>query len=183
MKKITVLLLSIIMMLGVFAGAFSASAATTEEALIEKISASPIYKYIEGDVKNLARTIDATPEQLDKLSVIADKFVALKLTDKGGSASEYTADEMKAVMALVKEAADVMEYTYTFTDSKSPKHKDDLVITLYDKNNKVVYSFDGDAVKKTGADQTVLFALIAVLGCGLLAGAVVARRKATGAAK
>ncbi len=183
MKKITVLLLSIIMMLGVFAGAFSASAATTEEALIEKVSASAIYKYIEGDIKNLARTIDTTPEQLDKLSVIADKFVALNLTDKGGSASEYTKDEIKAVMALVDEAADALGYTYTLTDSKSPKHAQDLVITLYDENNKVVYSFDGDAVKKTGADQTVLFVLIAALGCTLLAGAVVIRRKAAVVAK
>ncbi len=183
MKKITVLLLALIMMLGVCAGAFSASAATTEEALIEKVSASPIYKYIEGDIKNLARTVDATPEQLEKLSAIADKFVALKLTDKGASASEYSKDEIKAVMALVDEAADVMGYTYTMTDSKSPKHKDDLVITLYDKNNKVVYSMDGDAVKKTGADQTALFVLIAALGCTLLAGAVVIRRKAAVAAK
>ncbi len=178
MKKLSIALLSIILVLGLFAGTFSASAATTKEDLIEKVSASAIYKYIEGDIKNLARTIDATPEQLDKLAVIADKFVALNLTDKGPSASEYTKEETKAVMALLDDAADVMGYTYTFTDSKSPKHKEDYVITLYDKDNKVVYSFDGDAVKKTGADQAVLFTMIAVLGGALLAGAVVARRKA-----
>lgn len=178
MRKIIVMLLTVILVLGTFVGAFSASAATKEEDVIAKVSTSAIYKYIAGDIANLSRTIDATPEQLDQLADIVDRFVALNLSDKGPSADKYTSAEIKSVLNLIDEAAAIFGYTYTLTNSPTPHHKNDVFFTLFDADGKKIYSYEGDAVKKTGPDQTALFVLISMLGCGLLAGAVVAAKSA-----
>lgn len=180
MKKTLVLVLSLMMLLVAFAGAFSVSATTqyTKNDIVEKISESPLYKYVKGDVTNLTRTLDATPEQLNKLYDIADRFVKLGLKDKGGSASEYTTEEINAVLALIDEACDVLGYTYTFTASAKPQHKNDVVFNLYDAAGKQVYKFDGDVVKQTGFDATATFVTVSLLGCALLLAAAFVAKKA-----
>ncbi len=180
MKKTLVLVLSLMLLLVAFAGTFSVSAATqyTKDDIVAKISESVVYKYIKGDITNLSRTVEATPEQLNKLYDIAERFAALKLTDKGGSASEYTTAEIDTVLALIDEACDVMGYTYTFTASAKPQHKNDVVFKLYDANQKLIYTFDGDIVKQTGFDATATFVIISLLGCALVAAAAFVAKKA-----
>jgi len=180
MKKTLVLVLSLMLLLVAFAGTFSVSAATqyTKDDIVAKVSESAIYKYIKGDVANLARTVDATPEQLNKLYDIAERFVALKLADKGGSASEYTQAEISAVLALIDEACAVMNYSYTFEAAAKPQHKNDVTLKLYDNNQKLIYNFDGDVVKQTGFDSTATFVTITLLGCALAAAAAFVAKKA-----
>lgn len=178
MKKLLSVLLTMLLLLGVFAGTMTASAEQyTKEDIIKVVSTSPIYKYISGDIKNLSRTINATDEQLNELYAIAERFAALKLDGKHGSAHDYTQAEIQSVMALIDEACEVLDLTYTFVPSADPKHARDIVFKVYDANNKLIYSFDGDVVKKTGADQTALYVTLMALGTVLLAGAVVLSAK------
>lgn len=178
MKKIAVLTLTLILLLGAVVGTFSVSAAThTKQDLVDKVSESAIYKYISSDVKNLVRNVDLTDEQLDKLYNIAERFVALDLTDKGADADKYTSDEVQSVLALIDEACTSLNYTYTLTPSADPKHAGDVVLKVFDASNKQVYSRDADVVNKTGADQTALFVTLALCGVALLAGAVVVKTK------
>lgn len=175
MKKIAAILVTLVLLLGAFGATFSVSAATyTKDDVIAVVSESPLYKYVKNDIAKLARSINPTEDQLVKLHDIAERFVALKLTDKSNSASEFTADEVAAVLALIDEACDVLDLTYDFTPSKDPKHAHDVVFNLYDANNKVIYRYDGDVINKTGADVNVTYVVIAALGCLLLAGAAVA---------
>lgn len=172
MKKLTTMLCAILLLLGMLAGAFSASAAQyTKDDIVEAVSTSAIYKYISGDIINLARTMDATDAQINELYAIAERFADLKLTDKKASADNYTVAEINAVMALIDEACKVLDLHYTFTPSADPKHVRDVIFNVYDADNKLVYSYDGDVIKKTGADQTALYVTVSALGCILLAGA------------
>ncbi len=177
MKKIAVIAMTLVLLLGVFAGTFTVSAATqyTKDDVVKKLSESPVYKYVEGDVRNLTRSIKATDAQINALYDIADRFVALNLKDKGATSHKYTEAEISSVLALVDEACDVMGYTYDFNLVKNPKHKGDFVFTVYE-NGKTVYSYDGDLVKKTGADPTALYVAVSMLGCALLAAAVFAAK-------
>lgn len=174
MKKVITLLLSVLLMFGILGGAMSVSAAQyTEDDIVDVISTSPVYKYISGDIKNLARSMDATDEQLNELYAIAKRFAALDLDEKKGSGSMYSTAQIDSVLALIDEACEVLDLHYTFTPSADPKHTHDVVFKVYDADNKLVYSFDGDVVKKTGEDQTAMFAILSVLSGALLAGAVV----------
>lgn len=178
MKKIAVLTLTLILLLGAVVGTFSVSAAThTKQDIVDKVSESAIYKYISSDVKNLVRNVDPTDEQLDKLYNIAERFVALGLTDKGASADKYTSDEVQSVLALIDEACTSLNYTYTLTPAANSKHAGDVDFKVFDASNKQVYGYNGDIVKKTGADQTALFVTLALCGVALLAGAVVVKTK------
>lgn len=179
MKKTLVLVLSLMLLLVAFAGTFSVSAAQyTKDDIVAKISESVIYKYIKGDIANLVRTVDATPEQLNQLYGVAERFAALKLTDNGGSASEYTRAETDAVLELIDEACSILGYTYTFEASAKPQHKNDLVFKVFDANGKAVYIFDGDIVKQTGFDSTATIVTISLLGCALVAAAAFIAKKA-----
>lgn len=179
MKKLITLILSVLLLVGVFAGTMTASAKQyTKQDIIDVASTSPIYKYIAGDVKNLTRSLDVTDDQLNELYDIASRFAALKLDPEKQSAHDYSMDQINEVLALVEEACEVLGLRYTFVPSNDPKHTGDVVFKVYDASNKQVYSFDGDVVKKTGADQTALFAAMSVLGALLLAGAVVLTTKA-----
>lgn len=181
MKKFAVLAMTLVLLLGVFVGAFSVSAATqyTKDDVVKKLSEAAVYKYVEGDVRNLSRSIKATDAQINALYDIADRFVKLGLKDKGASGHAYTEAEIASVLALVDEACDVMGYTYDFKLVKNQKHKGDFILNVYE-NGKTVYTFDGDAVKKTGADQTALYVVVSLLGCALLAGAVFAAKAKKG---
>ncbi len=180
MKKTLILVLSLMLLLVAFAGTFSVSAATQykKEDIVAKLSESPIYKYVKGDVTNLTRTMNATPEQLNELYDIADRFVKLGLKDKGGSAHKYTNAEISSVLALVDEACDVLGYTYTFSASAKSQHKGDVVLSVYDAAGKQVYKFDGDVVKQTGFDATATFVTVSALGVALLAAAAFVAKKA-----
>ncbi len=175
MKRFISVALTFLLLLGVFAGTFSVSAAT-EEDIIKTLSESPVYKHISGDITQLARSMDATDEQLDALHDIAKRFAAMKFSSNAPSAHKYTAAEIKAVLALVDEACDVLGYTYTFVPSDDPKHVRDFVLEVYDANG-MVYCFDGDIIAKTGGDQNALYIAIAACGCLLLAGAAIVAKK------
>lgn len=178
MKKIAVLTLTLILLLGAVVGTFSVSAAThTKQDIADKVSESAIYKYISTDVKNLMRNVDLTDAQADALYDIAERFVSLKLTDKGASADKYTAEEVQAVLKLVDEACAVLNYTYTITPVANAKHAGDIEFKVFDAAGKQVYAYNGDVIKKTGADQTALFITLALCGMALLAGAVVVKTK------
>lgn len=179
MKKVAAFLFALVLLVCTTIGTFSVSAETqyTKDQLIAKVSESAIYKYVKGDVENLARTTTLTDAQINELYAVAEKFVALNLTDKGGSAHKYTSAEISSVLALVQEACDILNYTYEFAKSSDALHVGDTVFTVYDASGKMVYTFDGDVVKKTGSNQTVLFVTIGLLGCALLAAAVFATKK------
>ncbi len=180
MKKTLVLVLSLMLLLVAFAGTFSVSAATqyTKENIVAKLSESPIYKYVKGDITNLTRTLNATPEQLNKLYDVANRFVQLGIKDKGGSAHHYTKAEIDSVLNLIDEACDVLGYTYTFKASAKAQHKNDIVLSVFDASGKQVYSFDGDVIKQTGFDATAVFVTVSALGVALLAAAVLVAKKA-----
>ena len=181
MKKVAVFLLALMLLVGTMIGTFSVSAETqyTKDQLVAKVSESAIYKYIKGDITNLARTTELTDAQINALYVVAEKFIALNLTDKGPSAEKYAATEVTAVLGLVQEACDIMNYTYKFEVTADAAHAGDGVFKVYDASGKMVYTYDGDAVKKTGSDQTALFIVIGLLGCAMLAAAVIATKKRT----
>lgn len=178
MKKFVVLAMTLVLLLGVFAGSFSVAAATqyTKNDVVKKLSESAVYKYVEGDLRNLSRSVNASQEQINALYGVAEKFVALNLKDKGASAHGYTNEEITQVLALVDEACDVMGYTFDFQLVKNSKHKGDFQFSVYNAKGKVVYAYDGDAVKKTGEDNVWLYVTVSLLGCALLAGAVFAAK-------
>lgn len=173
MKKTVSIILTLVMLVCVLANSFSAFAAVTVDNVIEKASESAIYHYLETDIKNLAKSVKLTDDQLDKLYDVAERFVALKIEDKGATAHEYTKEEITNVLALVDEACEILGYKYEITNAASSKHPGDIDFKIYDENNKVVYTYDGDVVNKTGADNSALFMTVAVAGCALLIAAVV----------
>ncbi len=178
LKKITILFLSLLLIAALGMGTFTVSAKQyTKDDLVSLVSTSNIYKHIAGDIKNLMRTTDVTDEQLNELYVVAQKFVDLKLEDKGNQAHDYTSAEIAAVLGFIDEACDILNMHYTFTPSKDPKHVNDNVFTVYDANNKIVYSYDGDVVKKTGDNNPVLYVCMVALSCILLTGAAVLSNK------
>lgn len=178
MKKITMLLLAMLLVVSMSVGAFTVSAKQyTKDDLIEVVSHAAIYKHIEGELKNLARTIDATDAQLNELYVVAEKFAALDLKDKGNNAHFYTAAEIQSVMNLIDEVCRILNLHYTFTPSTNPKHVGDTVFTVYDANNKVIFVRDSDVIKKTGTDNLAWLIAAGAAGCLLLAGAVVTKKR------
>ncbi len=174
MKKFVTIFLSALLIMSMSAGAFTVSAKQyTKDDLVTLVSTTGIYKHLKGDIKNLVRTIDVTDEQLSKLYVVGEKLVKLNLTDKGHHGHDYNSAEVASVLRLIDEACDILNMHYTFIPSKDEKHARDFVFTLYDANNKIVYSYDGDVVKKTGDTNPVLYVCVTVLSCMLLAGGAI----------
>ena len=164
------LVLAIIATLSI--GALSTSAETIDDIVKKFTDKSPIAKYIAGDVKNLAKSVKFTDDQLKEVSNLVDEFLALGITDRGPSADKYPKSQQTAVLKLLDKFCANTGFRYEVLNTASPKHTGDIKVKLYDNNNKLIYVFDGDIVSKTGLNEEANTALPLAVGsaCIVFAG-------------
>ena len=190
MKKIIAALLTVAVLLCTFV---VPSFAATKADLLNEAAKAPIYKYVKAAVENAARNIEITEEQADQLMPLVKEAVALLSADNGPSMYDvkghknYTDAQLNAVMNIIKKACDILGFTYTFSSAASTKgseyHVGDIIFKVFDKNGKLVFSYDGDLVADTSAvaetDSAAWVALTAASVVTLAAAAafVFARKK------
>lgn len=185
MKKILAVIMSVVLLCGMFAATASA---TTKSDLLEEAAKAPVYKYIKISVENAARTIEITDEEAEALLPIVKKAVAAMTADNGPTyvskdGIKYDAATYATVMSCIDEACAILGFTYKFSPVTSPKHTGDSVFQVFDENGKLVFEYDGDIVTDTAGDiahdaGTMLFIGAAVLmAAGAIALVIVRRRE------
>lgn len=167
MKKVISLLMAVVVLTAVFV--VPASAATKSDLLTEAAK-SPIYKYVKVAIENAARTVEITEEQADQLMPIVKKAVAAVSSDKGPGRYDvdgvhYTKEEYDTIMQCIDEACAILGFTYKLT----PKAQNDIIFQVYDANNTLVFSYDGDAVSNTDGAPSSSAVLMLVGSVALLA--------------
>ncbi len=185
MKKLLVFVSVLVLLVSFLAVPVSA---TTKNDLLEEAAKSPVYHYVKVAVENAARTIEITDEQAAELLPIVQKAVAAVPEDHGategnGGASYYTKEQFDTVMACIDEACEILDLTYAFEPTGSSDPNNSVIFKVYDKDQKLIFEYDGDTVKKTSAaaevDTRVIFvAAAAVLVVGVVA-LVVAKKRAS----
>lgn len=185
MKKILVLISVLLLAVSVLALPVSAA---TKSDLLEEAAKSPVYKYVKVAVENAARTVEITEEQADQILPIVQRAVAAIPEDNGPTfrnpgEHHYTEEQLAIVMECIDEICEILGFTYEFVDDDyAPMHDGDYIFTVYDQDGKIIFEYDGDAVKKTSAateidTRVVLASAVVVLVIGV-ASLVLAKRRA-----
>lgn len=164
------LVLAIIATLSI--GALSTSAETIDDIVKKFTDNSPVAKYIAGDVKNLAKSVQFTDNQLKEVSKLVDEFLALGIADRGPTADNYPKSQQTAVFNLLDKFCASTGFRYEILSTAAAKHAGDITVKLYDNNNKLIYVYDGDIVSKTGLNEEANTALPLAVGsaCIVFAG-------------
>ncbi len=173
MKKVISLCVACLLLVGMMAVAgFSASAATPKEEIVaaakELIPSKYESQYLPT-MENVLSQIDVTAEQADAVIAYMTAAKAAIQSDKGGSLSDYTADEINAVLDNFGRACETLHLTYELVDAENPQYKGDVICIIYLENGTKIATIDGDAVKKTDAPETNVALMVAL---GVLALAV-----------
>lgn len=181
MKKLVVVL----SLIAIFVcGALGANAATKQE-LIDYLGTIPSAienkeVFYNGAVQ-LIKDSDFTEAQMDELLALLEKAKAAVPENKGPAAANYTKEQRDAVLALVDQACDVVNYSYEVTHLKTAEGGTDWGLTIKDENNKKVLVYTDGIVKATGindaANNVSYLWLAAGVALILAAGAVVIVRK------
>ena len=179
MKKLLLTVLALAMLAGAVLVPMSAAAATKEDVLNE-FKKSPVAHYIYDDIVQLANNHPLTSEQYDKILELVKKFNAIFEKDLGPTFHDYDPVAQDKMLRILEEACDYLELHYDIVPSKNPVHEHDDVILIYDKNNVLIFRYDGDEVKKTDTVPTnyTLYALIiaAIMLAGISAFIVVSKK-------
>ncbi len=158
MKKIISLAAACLLLVGMMAFAgFSASAATPKEEIVAAVKANMPDKYEAQYIptlENVLSQIDVTAEQAEEVIGYVEAAKAAIESDKGGSLSDYSQAEIRAVLDNFDKACTALGLTYEIVDAENPAHKADVECIIYLEDGTKIGSVDGDGVKKTDVAET-----------------------------
>ncbi len=174
MKKAISLFAACLLLVGMMAvSGFSVSAATPKEDIVAAVKEAMPDKYEERYlpmVENVLSQIEVTAEQAEEVIGYIDAAKAAIKEDKGASLSEYSSEEVNAVLDNFGAACTTLGLTYELKDAEDPNHKGDIDCIVYLADGTKVGAVDGDGVKKTDVAETNV-ALFVALGALALAAA------------
>lgn len=160
MKKLAkrALALMVISIIAVFS-TFSAFAAPADDIVAtakECIPSAYESLYLTTFEGALSR-IDITQDQANQVVDVLKTTKAKVPTDKGHSLHLYTDAERQAMVDCFKNCCEILKLTYKVEvkNSNEADHKADEVVYVYDSNNQLIATIDGDAVKKTDVSSDV----------------------------
>ena len=181
MKKVMALMLSVLMLMSVFA---IPSSATTKADLLAMAKQSPVYKYLKAGIENAFNTVSISDEQAEQLKPLIEEFLKIVPSDKGPTVSskqnplEYSVEQVKAVYKLIYKACDIMGWTLKIVKKENSKfHEGDYIFYLYDNQNRLIFEYDGDYVTDTSGDVVAPSAVSTnayLVGGGIFAAAAAA---------
>ncbi len=164
-RKLSVLVLSLIMMLAMSITAFAA----TEDDIIKELKAAGVPDTYVAQAEQYLANNDVTADQADGVidEIKAAKATAGDVTD----VKKLNADQKAAIIKNVEAAGKAMDAVVT-VDTKNNK------VTITDKNGKE-YVVEENPVKPTGVSVYATYAVVAAMAMVLVAcGVVVSKRRA-----
>lgn len=161
-KRILMFVVAFSLLISAFGGAMSASAYTQQD-LLEEFATIPASHWVYADIEKLSATMPLTEEQCNQLWPLLQEVKALLPTDNGPSVYHgsnhdntgraYSAEVVARVLDLIREACKITGCTFVKSLVPEQTHDIDIVFKLYDSTGKLIFEYDGDLVKKTGAEQ------------------------------
>lgn len=161
-KKMLMFLLALSLLISAFGGTFSASAYTQQD-LLEEFATIPASHWVYADIENLSKTMQLTEEQCNQLWPILQEVKALVPTDNGPSVYHgsnhgntgraYSAEVVAKVLDHIRAACKITGCTFVKSLVPNQTHEIDIVFKLYDSTGKLIFEYDGDLVKQTGAEE------------------------------
>ena len=162
MKKITTLVLSLVLVLAMSITAFAAT--PNDEVKAALTEAGVTGEYYDQAVKFLANN-ELTAEQA---TAVKNEIKAAKATaGDAKSVADLSADQISKIKANIETAAHAVGAKVSFADK---------TISVTDAKG-TQYTVSSNPVKATGATTTATFAVIAVLAMGLVACGVAVSKK------
>ena len=163
-KKISALVLSLML---VFAMSISAFAASKDDIISKLQSAGVATEYVNVAKQFLA---DNTVSDADAAYVIAKIDAATATANGVKDIASLTADQKSAIMADIKDAAAKLGATVSFDASNN-------TITAVKDGKSYVVALSAKVVKDTGFTTAATVGVVAVLAMGLVVCAVVSKKK------
>jgi len=141
MKRTISALIAALLLFTVFA---PLTYAATKNDIIGEVKKSVFSRHLTIQIENMLRSVSLTSEECDQVLIYVKDGLAFVKTDKGKTSHEYTTEEMDYIVALCAKICNYLGYTYEYVPSKNPKHVNDIVYKVYDKNGKLIFEYDGD---------------------------------------
>lgn len=163
-KKISALVLSLML---VFAMSISAFAASKDDIISKLQSAGVATEYVNVAKQFLA---DNTVSDADAAYVIAKIDAATATANGVKDIASLTADQKSAIMADIKDAAAKLGATVSFDASNN-------TITAVKDGKSYVVALSANVVKDTGFTTAATVGVVAVLAMGLVVCAFVSKKK------
>ena len=164
-KKISALVLSLML---VFAMSISAFAASNDDIISKLQSAGVATEYVNVAKQFLA---DNTVSDADAAAYVIAKIDAATATANGvKDIASLTADQKSAIMADIKDAAAKLGATVSFDASNN-------TITAVKDGKSYVVALSAKVVKDTGFTTAATVGVVAVLAMGLVVCAFVSKKK------
>lgn len=164
-KKISALVLSLML---VFAMSISAFAASKDDIISKLQSAGVATEYVNVAKQFLA---DNTVSDADAAYYVIAKIDAATATANGvKDIASLTADQKSAIMADIKDAAAKLDATVSFDASNN-------TITAVKDGKSYVVALSAKVVKDTGFTTAATVGVVAVLAMGLVVCAFVSKKK------
>ena len=164
-KKISALVLSLML---VFAMSISAFAASKDDIISKLQSAGVATEYVNAAKQFLA---DNTVSDADAAAYVIAKIDAATATANGvKDIASLTADQKSAIMADIKDAAAKLDATVSFDASTN-------TITAVKDGKSYVAAPSAKVVKDTGFTTAATVGVVAVLAMGLVVCAFVSKKK------
>jgi hypothetical protein len=177
MKKMMLLLTVCLLVIGMSVmAAVPASAATPKESIVAAVKENLPAKYADQYVpmvENILQQIDVTEAQAATVIDCIEACKGIITTDKGGSLSDYSSEEVSLVLDQFDIACKALNLKYEFVTSATPAHEGDIYCVIYNAAGNKLADIDADAVKKTNVADPVNYGY-AVLAAVLVLGAVAA---------
>lgn len=159
-KRIIVFLVTVSLLVGVLGGSLSASAYTQQD-LLEEFATIPASHWVYADIEKLSDTMQLTEEQCNQLWPILQAVKELVPEDNGptvymgsnhnNAGRAYSVEVVAQVLDYIRAACKITGCTFVKSLVPEQTHEIDIVFKLYDKDGKLIFEYDGDLVKKTGA--------------------------------
>lgn len=153
------------------------SAATPKQEILNYVEENLPDKYVKSYLplaENVLKQVTVDAEQAEQVIACIEECKAVITTDKGGSLSDYSAKEIKFVMAQFATACDALNLTLTYELVETPKHKNDIVCEIYNAAGQKLADIDLDAVKKTNVPESEVNYTYVVMAAVLLLGTAAA---------
>ena len=169
MKKLLVTIVALALALTAFV--VPASASTIDEVIAAAREAIPDeYEYLYlSQLETILKETQPDAEACDMVLGMIEEHSQL-LVDKGPSLSEYTEEEVAAVVADIDKVAATVGFEYELVSAESDDPTD-LKMVVY-VENKPITELDGDIIEQTGVvESTSMVWPVALAGVVLLAAA------------
>jgi len=175
MKKVLFTVLALVALLSSVFSPLCVSAATKEDVLNE-FGSIPASRYVYDEIEQLANNHPLTSEQYDKLLEWCKELKTIIPEDKGRSFHSYPDSAQEKMIKMMNDVADYLGLRIETVPSDNPIHRNDVVIYVYDSNDKMIFRYDGDEIQKTDtvdSSDSANYVLYAVISASLIVTAFV----------